>query len=223
MAEIELYPPLKRFLEAQGYEVKGEIGRCDLVAVRGDEPPVIVELKERLTLTLLLQAVDRMALTDRVYIAFRAGKGQSATWRTQRRAVMALARRLGLGLLVVSVQGRVDPVLDPGPYRPRVNARRKHRLLKEFAARVGDPEVGGSPAQPRLTSYRQDALRCGRLLAEHGPLMVKEIRARAGVERAGAILRDNHYGWFERVKRGTYTLSPRGAGELPAWAAANLS
>lgn len=223
MAEIELYAPVKQFLEAQGYAVKGEIGRCDLVAVRGEEPPVVVELKERLTLTLLLQAVDRMALTDTVYIAFRAGKGQSATWRTHRKQVRALARRLGLGLLVVNLQGRVEPVLDPGPYRPRVNARRRARLLKEFAERVGDPEIGGSPARARLTAYRQDALRCARLLAETGPLRVGEIRAQAAVERAGSILADNHYGWFERVTRGTYALSPRGAQELPVWASARLS
>ena len=47
MPEADLYPPIKAFLEAQGYAVKGEIGPCDIVAVRGDEPPVVVELKER--------------------------------------------------------------------------------------------------------------------------------------------------------------------------------
>ena len=35
MKETDLYPPVKAFLEAQGYEVKGEVGDCDLVAVRG--------------------------------------------------------------------------------------------------------------------------------------------------------------------------------------------
>jgi hypothetical protein len=40
------------------------------------------------------------------------------------------------------------------------------------------------------------------------------------VSRAGAILRDNHYGWFDRVTRGHYALSPRGERELPEWRAA---
>ena len=62
MAEDELYGPIKQFLEAQGYAVKGEIGPCDIVAVRGDEGPVVVELKESLTLTLILQAVDRLSV-----------------------------------------------------------------------------------------------------------------------------------------------------------------
>jgi len=42
MSEMELYDPIKRFLEAQGYAVKGEIGACDIVAVRDAEGPVIV-------------------------------------------------------------------------------------------------------------------------------------------------------------------------------------
>ena len=81
MPEADLYGPIKRFLEAQGYEVKGEIGPCDVMAVRGDEGPVVVELKEQLSLALLLQAVDRLRMTDAVYVAFRIGKHHSAAWR----------------------------------------------------------------------------------------------------------------------------------------------
>ena len=65
MPETDLYGPIKTFLEAQGYVVKGEIGACDVMAVRGDEGPVVVELKERLTLALILQAVDRLTFSDR--------------------------------------------------------------------------------------------------------------------------------------------------------------
>ena len=46
--------PIKLFLEAQGYVVKGEIEACDVMAVKGDAGPVIVELKERLSLALIL-------------------------------------------------------------------------------------------------------------------------------------------------------------------------
>lgn len=218
MAEVDLYEPIKRFLEAQGYEVKGEIGACDIVAVRGNEGPVVVELKERLNLVLLLQAVDRLQASDEVYVAFRIGKGQSATWRTKRKQVTSLLRRLGLGLLTVSSRGQVVPVLDPAPYQPRANAGRRDRLLKEFAERVGDPEAGGSPSRKRLTAYRQDALRCARELAAEDGLKLSVIRERADVERAGPILRDNHYGWFERVRTGHYDLSPKGRQDLAEWA-----
>ena len=217
MTEVDLYAPIKNFLEAQGYIVKGEIGPCDIVAVRGDEGPVVVELKERLTLALILQAVDRLTVSDAVYIAFRIGKGHSASWRSRQKHVKRLLRRLGLGLLTVSTRGTVVPVLDPAPYRPRSDTRRRARLLKEFAERVGDPEAGGSASHPRLTAYRQDAIRCARELVSSGILKVSVVRERAGVPRAGPILRDNHYGWFDRVKTGHYDLSPKGREELVRW------
>ena len=217
MPEVELYGPIKRFLEAQGYVVKGEIGPCDIVAVRGDEGLVVVELKERLTLALVLQAVDRLTVSDAVYLAFRVGRGHSASWRSRRKQVKSLLRRLGLGLLTVSARGNVVPVLDPAPYRPKPDTRRRVRLLKEFAERVGDPEDGGSVSRQRLTAYRQDALRCARELAVAGVLKVSVIRDRAGVPRAGPILRDNHYGWFDRVTIGHYDLSPKGQGDLIRW------
>lgn len=217
MPEVELYGPIKQFLEAQGYVVKGEIGPCDIVALRGDEGPVIVELKERLNFALILQAVDRLTVSDAVYIAFRVGKGHSASWRSRGKQVKRLLRRLGLGLLTVSTRGNVVPVLDPAPYRPRLNARRRLLLLKEFAERVGDPEPGGSVSRPRLTAYRQDALRCARELGDSGVLKLSVVRERAGVPRAGPIMRDNHYGWFDRVKTGHYDLSPKGREELVRW------
>ncbi len=217
MTEVELYGPIKRFLEAQGYTVKGEIGPCDIVAVRGDEGPVVVELKERLNLALILQAVDRLTVSDAVYVAFRVGKGHSASWRSRGKQVKRLLRRLGIGLLTVSTRGNVVPVLDPAPYRPRSDARRRKRLLKEFAERVGDPEAGGSASRKRLTAYRQDALRCARELVSSGILKVSVVRERAGVLRAGPILRDNHYGWFDRVKTGHYDLSAKGREELVRW------
>ena len=183
MPEADLYQPIKRFLEAQGYEVKGEVGACDVVALREGAGPVVVEIKERLTLALILQAVDRLSVSDTVYVAFRAGRGHSATWRTKRKQVLGLLRRLGVGLLTVSTRGQVKPVLDPAGYRPRTNRRRQTRLLREFAERVGDPETGGSASsQHTLTSYRQDAIRCAGALSGAGVL---EARPATGTHRSG--------------------------------------
>ncbi len=36
-------------------------------------------------------------------------------------------------------------------------------------------------------------------------------------------MRDNHYGWFERVTNGHYSLSPKGKQELGKWADALLA
>ena len=54
MKENQLFPPLKTYLEGQGYRVHSEVKNCDLVARKGDEM-LIVETKLRLSLQLLLQ------------------------------------------------------------------------------------------------------------------------------------------------------------------------
>ena len=201
--ESDLYAPVKALLEGQGYVVKGEVRGCDVVAVRGREPPVIVELKRVFGLGLVLQGVDRLAVSDRVYLAV----GQ---WPKRMRNVRKLCRRLGLGLLVV-VAERADIVLDPAPYQPRLNKRKAGRLLGEHARRVGDPNRGGSTTRvPMMTAYRQEALRCAELLANNGPMKVAALRAAADAPRAATILRSDYYGWFERVERGIYTITPAG-------------
>ena len=63
--EAALYEPVKVLLEAQGYEVKGEVHGCDVVAVRGGEPPVVVELKRTFGLALVLLVPDRPHVLNR--------------------------------------------------------------------------------------------------------------------------------------------------------------
>ena len=201
--ESDLYAPVKALLEGQGYSVKGEIRGCDVVGVRGKEPPVIVELKRVFGLGLVLQGVNRLALSDTVYLGVGA-------WPKNMRDVKKLCRRLGLGLMIVTGE-RVDLLLDPAPYAPRKNKRKVVRLLGEHARRVGDPTRGGSTTKaPRMTAYRQAALRCAALLAQNGPMKVAALRDAGEASNAGAILRDDVYGWFERVDRGIYAITPKG-------------
>ncbi|MGC1891518.1 MAG: DUF2161 family putative PD-(D/E)XK-type phosphodiesterase [Stellaceae bacterium] len=219
--EAALYSPVKQFLERQGYEVKGEVRGCDLVARRGDEPPVIVELKLRFNLPLVLQGIDRLALTERVYLAVprperRARAGPLAPERPE---IRKLCRRLGLGLMLVGLARRTVEILEePVPYRPRQAKSRALRLLDEFSRRVGDANVGGGVGVPLVTAYRQDALRCARVLALGGPMRVGALRAAAEVPRAASILQRNVYGWFDRIERGTYRLTPEGDQALSRFA-----
>lgn len=213
-AETELYPPIKSLLERQGYEVKGEVSGADLVACRGDDPPVIVELKAGFALALFHQAVARLAVTDAVYIAVPRGAGRG--WQKALHENKALCRRLGLGLMAVRLSdGTVEVHLDPGPYRPRQSKPRRDSLLREFARREGDPNTGGSPARAGLvTAYRQDAVRLALYLSAHGPSKGADAARATGVARATRMMADDHYGWFERTAKGIYALTPRGADAL---------
>jgi len=135
--ETSLYLPVKRFLEALGFEVKGEICGCDLVAIRGEEPPLVVigELKLGFNLDLVLQGIDRTAACDQVWLAVRS----SRRGRERDSRVRKLCRLLGFGLLGVSASGRVEVLVEPG---------RGVRAATGGAARACSTNIGGGSAIP---------------------------------------------------------------------------
>jgi hypothetical protein len=211
--ETSLYLPVKHFLEHLGFDVKGEICGCDIVALRGNEPPVVVigELKLGFNLELVLQGVNRLAACDEVWLAvcMRGRRGRASDAR-----VLKLCRLLGLGLLGVFATGRVEILVQPGPWRPRRDQRRRMRLIDEHRRRIGDPALGGMSKTPIMTAYRQQALACAASLSQ-GPRRTSEIKTI--VPDAPKILLRNVYGWFCRVERGTYGLTQAGATALGRW------
>src|SRR5208282_1370868 len=111
--ETLLYRPVKAFLEGLGFVVKGEIGGCDLLALRGDDPSVVVigELKQTFNLELVLHGVDRAGACDEVWLAARLssrakGRENDARFRN-------LCRRLGFGMLGVRTNGDVEVLVSP--------------------------------------------------------------------------------------------------------------
>ncbi|MBW9069240.1 DUF2161 domain-containing phosphodiesterase [Agrobacterium pusense] len=212
--ETSLYLPVKDFLEEAGYTVKGEVGGCDLVGLSDDDPPVVVicELKLSFNLELILQAVDRAAIADEVWIAARVsarGKGREADRRYR-----DLCRRLGIGMLGISDAGDVSIIVGAVSPMPRTNSKRRSRLMREHQRRRGDPTAGGSTRTPIMTAYRQQALGCAVALAS-GPMRVRQVRS--NVPDAGKILLSNVYGWFERLDRGVYGLTEAGHEALQRW------
>jgi hypothetical protein len=216
MSETSLYPAIKSFLEAAGFEVKGEVRGCDVVAVRSGETATltIVEMKLGLNLDLLLQVTDRSRVADEVWMAVPATRrGRDRDSRVHR-----LCRLLGFGLMTVNTaRDRVEVLVEPGPYRPRRDHRRRVHLLVEHERRRGDPSPGGGTRQPVMTAYRQQALACAALL-RGGPGRPSELRSAA--PDAGKILLQNVYGWFERTQRGVYQLTADGEAALQRWPSA---
>lgn len=212
--ETSLYQPVKAFLEGAGYAVKGEVGGCDVVGVSEGDPTLVVvcELKLSFNLELILQAVDRASIADEVWIAARVsakGRGRESDKRYR-----DLCRRLGIGMLGVADNGSVSVIVGSVTPMPRTNPKRRSRLMREHQKRKGDPAVGGSTRTPLMTAYRQQALGCAAAL-KAGPLKVREIRDH--VPDAAKILQGNVYGWFERVERGVYGLTPVGLEALLRW------
>jgi len=212
--ETALYLPVKRFLEKLGFAVKGEVGGCDLVGLSGDDPPIVVigELKLAFNLELVLQAVDRAAAGDEVWLAAKMsarGKGRESDSRYRN-----LCRRLGFGMLGVTSRGEVEVLVKPPTSAPRRDPRKRSRLVAEHRRRIGDPAMGGSTRAPIMTAYRQQALACASALSK-GPQRVRDVRAR--IPDAGKILLHNVYGWFERAEHGVYVLTEAGRAALKRW------
>jgi hypothetical protein len=212
--ETELYLPVKRFLEKLGFAVKGEVGGCDLVALSGDDPPIVVigELKLAFNLELILQAVDRAGAADEVWLAAKLsarGKGRESDARYRN-----LCRRLGFGMLAVTNAGDVEVLVKPPTSAPRRDPKKRSRLIAEHQKRRGDPAIGGSTRAPIMTAYRQQALACASALSD-GPRRVKDLRT--AIPDAGKILLHNVYGWFDRAERGIYVLTDAGHAALKRW------
>lgn len=212
--ETTLYLPVKRFLERLGFVVKGEVGGCDLVALNGDDPPLVVigELKLTFNLELILQGVDRAAACDEVWLAARMsarGKGRESDARYRN-----LCRRLGFGMLGVTDKGAVEVLVAPPTVSPRRNPKKRSKLVREHQRRKGDPVEGGSTRAPIMTAYRQQALACASALAL-GPRRVRDLKPE--MPDAAKILLHNVYGWFDRTERGIYALTDAGRAALIRW------
>lgn len=188
--------------------------------MRPGEPPVVVigELKLSFTLELVLQAVDRAASADEVWLAAKIskrGRGREGDARFRN-----LCRRLGFGMLGVSARGEVEVLVSPDAPTPRRDPRRRSGLVEEHKRRQGDPAVGGQNRRPVMTAYRQRALLCAAGL-EVGPQATRTLRP--AVPDATKILYDNVYGWFSPVSRGTYALTESGRAALKLWGAEGVS
>ncbi|CAG7632156.1 DUF2161 domain-containing phosphodiesterase [Paenibacillus allorhizosphaerae] len=227
-SETELYAPVKTYLEELGYAVRGEVRYCDLVAIRGEEPPIIIELKRSFSIPLLLQAIDRLKISRAVYVAFeRPAKGRaphSASWPELRN----LCRMLGIGMMTVQFyktrKPRVEVECHPGDdpslltHAPRLNKYAASRVIREFQERRADYNVGGSSKRKLVTAYREKSLQLASALKEHGPVSPRKLRDLTGNPGAAGMLQKNYYLWFQRVERGVYKITPLGEEALQTYA-----
>ena len=217
-AETDLYPPLRAHLTAQGYTVRGEVKHCDIVAVKGDDL-LVIEMKLALNLALVAQGVRRQQMTDSVYLAVPR-PANYAKWTRQMRGAYRVLRRLDLGLLLVSLKPGKPPVevaFHPLPFERRKRRDARRVVLDEIGRRSGDYNVGGSTRRPLVTAYRENAIQIACYLADSGEMSPKQLRALGAGPKTLSILSRNVYGWFSRVGRGVYAVTPKGREALPKY------
>ncbi|MDF2858517.1 MAG: hypothetical protein K0Q87_4368 [Neobacillus sp.] len=205
LLEVDLYKPIQTFFSREGYEVYGEVKDCDLVAVK-DEELVVVELKLTLSVDLLIQAAKRQRITDQVYIAIPKPKQRlrSKAWTDK----CHLVRRLELGLIIVSFSGgraKSEVVFHPTPFNRKKNCGqsklKRKAIMNEITGRSADFNVG-------------NCIQIACFLEREGPLSPKLLKNMGTGDKTSSILTKNYYGWFERIKRGTYALTEKGRHEI---------
>lgn len=208
MRETDMYPPVKKFLEQEGYTVHSEVDGIDILAKKDGEM-IAVEMKTAFNLKLVYQLIERRKIADKVYAYIPLGKG--GRWPKEFKRMCGLLKRLECGLITLDIRDRKKTVqieFEPRPYAGYKNYAKKKSALKEFDGRSLDLNQGGSRSEPLFTAYKEKAIRLALYLYENGPTAIKELTSGLKIERAANILRDNHQFWFERESRGVYRITP---------------
>lgn len=220
--EEDLYKPIYEYLTKLGYTVRSEVNHCDIAAVK-DSELFVVEMKKSLNLDVIMQAVLRQKLADMVYIAVPKPSRDlfSKRWKN----LSYLLKRLQLGLMVVSIKedySYVEVVFEPKAFdmvsSKKQNKKKKQELIKEFDARLGDFNTGGSTGKKLMTAYREMAIHAACCLIKYGPLKPKALRQLGTDEKkTTTILKKNHYGWFENISKGLYDINEKGRQEAAGY------
>jgi hypothetical protein len=215
LKEADLAGPLVAYLAGEGWTVRSEVKDCDIAATRGGEL-LVVEMKTSLSLALLAQAAARQRITDTVYVAIPRPSNKWKWWK-ESRGVQHLLRRLELGLLLVSIDPQapgVDVVFHPHPCTRRKRPKTRRAVLHEISSRTADYNRAGSTRTKLVTAYRENAIHVACCLKKKGALTPAQLRGLGTGGKTYSILRNNVYGWFERVGDGTYVLTAGGRAEL---------
>ena len=216
MQETDLFPPVKKYLEASGYTVRAEVKDCDITATKGDEL-IIIELKLNVNIPLLIQATDRQRITNSVYVAIPrpSNRTQKKRWK----GVKHILRRLEIGLIFVDVElDMVEVVFHPIIFQRRKQKKRRKVLLNEALLRKENMNIGGSSKRKVITVYRQNAIKIAAYLQQLGSSKPKELRKLGTGDKTLSILGKNFYGWFQCVDRGVYDITAEGKDALNEYA-----
>jgi len=217
LCETDLYPPIRDFLTRNGYTVHGEVQDCDVTAVKGEEL-IVIELKLRLNIELLAQAVERQRITESVYVA--VPRTEMTRWQNRWSRIKHLLRRLEIGLILVSPGPRspsIEILFHLLPSQRRKTKRLGRAVLQEIQSRSVDVNLGGSSRKPIMTAYKENALQIALYLDAFGPLSPKRLRELGTGPKTTSILYNNFLNWFERVDHGIYGLKQEGREALDVY------
>ena len=218
--ETDLHDPVKKWLEAQGCMVKTEVNTIDMVGLYQTDFVVAIELKLKLNLEVLNQAVERQGIADLTYIAVVHDYKAVETKRFK--MTLLTLRRLNLGLLLVNFRAEepiVFELLKPEFFdferSRRQKKEKKALLIAEFNKRHGDFNKAGSHKTKLMTGYKEQCLLVAYYMNAFGHEKAKSFEV-YGIDpkKVTSILSKNYYNWYVKREKGIYALSDVGRDAL---------
>ena len=217
--ETDLHEPVKKWLESQGCETRSEVKSIDMVGILGDLL-ISVEMKLKLNLEVINQAVERQSVSDLVYIAVLHDYKSVETKRFK--MTLLTLKRLRIGLLLVNFRASEPVVYEcvkPENYdferSLRMKAKKRNAIISEFNKRSGDFNKAGTSRSKIMTAYKEQCILVAFYMNENGYMRASEFKA-CGMEtrKVSSIFNSNYNGWFSRQEKGVYGLTEKGLSAL---------
>ena len=213
MKETDLFIPVKKLFLSQGFDVKAEVKDIDVIAYK-NELMIGIELKTKISLKLIYQAIDRQKVLDQVYIAIP--KGALYQSKSLYRNFTHLLKRLEVGLIIVDGEN-AEVIIETVPFDRNLSRskykKRKSQIDKETRLRKNHKNIGGTRGK-KITRYKELVIDIGSYLLDHEKASPKDIKNDLNIEKTASILQKNYDGYFERVDRGVYQLTEKGKKEI---------
>lgn len=210
MKETELYEPIKDYLLKNGYKVQAEVKNCDIACIF-ENKLIVIEMKKSFNLKLLYQAMDRKAFADKVFVAINRPKNFR---KKEVKHMLKILENMDIGLITVALDSpikTVEIVVLPKDSPTKRKTRRRTMILNEIERRNLNSNVGGSTKKENiLTAYKEQVIFLACVLNKIEKGSPAFIKKQFNIQNASYILQNNHYGYFERIERGIYTLSKKG-------------
>lgn len=213
--ETDLHSPVKQWLESEGCDVRSEVKSIDMVGIYGDLL-IAVEMKLKLNLEVINQAVERQGVADLVYIAVHHDFKAFQTKRFQMTTLTL--KRLNLGLLLVnfrSSEPQVIEYLKPENFdferSRRARKSKRAAIITEFNKRCADFNTAGSAKSKIMTGYKEQCLLIAYYMKYHKLESAKSFKP-FGFETkiVSSILNNNYNRWYQKIEKGRYQLSNEG-------------
>jgi hypothetical protein len=208
--ETDIYEPIKRLLEIEGYHIKAEVNHVDIYGIK-ESQTIAVELKTQISLKLIYQALERKKVADSVFIGVPEAAVKSHG--KEIKYLKNLLTQLGIGMIVTKDDDAyVLLEAKQSSMKKRSNVK-KRKTIKEFNQRENHQNIGGTNGK-KITAYKEQMIRVAVMLKKMKTASPKELMAHTGINKTPQILQANYDGWFKKVSRGIYSLTEQGEVEL---------